>query len=165
MPGLHQSGLCRRDGGRGDNDAPVGPSRWEDVPNRTALFTAWPGREQHDGKDRGWGGLVCRRGGSKPINLNSFSTSVLDDTVSSEHKESNQIKDILLNLERKQMYVWNKGLFPLINHIVFNSYNRNMFKNHRFMYNYWPVLNEKRKTSNGSPTIRHNDNIVRADSV
>lgn len=36
------------EGGRqGDNDAPVVLSRWEDVPNGMALFTVWPGREQH----------------------------------------------------------------------------------------------------------------------
>lgn len=34
-------------GWQGDNDALMVLSLWEDVPNGTVLFTAWPGREQH----------------------------------------------------------------------------------------------------------------------
>ena len=63
--GTHQSGLCGREGGRGTMMFPW----WEDVPNGTALFTAWPGREQHGegvgGTSRG--GINCRI-----IRLNNF---------------------------------------------------------------------------------------------
>lgn len=50
--GPHQSGLCGRWGGGGgmsggDNAAHTEPSRRERLPDGTALFTAWPGRDQH----------------------------------------------------------------------------------------------------------------------
>lgn len=45
--GTHQSGPRGRRRRGGDNAAHTEPPRWERLTDGTALFTAWPGREQH----------------------------------------------------------------------------------------------------------------------